>query len=893
MIRFLQINLNRCRTAQDLLWQHLREERVDVAVISEQYRDPSPSVGWSPDAAGDAAVWTADGSAEMRRRETSFVAVRWRGIVVFSVYISPNITTEEFLVTLDRLEHAVRGEARGGQQVLVAGDFNARSAEWGDRVTSGRGRAISDLCGSLDLTVLNRGSTPTFERGDAQSVIDLTMASRSLSGRVSRWRVERDRFVYSDHNVVRYDITEQGTTRPSRPPPTHRVTRWVISSFDADMFVAYLSGVTTLDGNTAARKARQLHDAIKAGCNLAMRTCRSGGGSDARPPPVHWWTPEIAELRTKCQLTRRRLQREKRRHAGAATEATIAEYRQAKKTMRNAISSSKKRCWLELCATVETDPWGKPYRIVRNKLRRPSPVTGDSAWMDRIVAELFPPAPARTESPPPTTSNETHTEPSVTFEEVTEDEVLAAAGRINGRKAPGMDGLPGVAVKAAALARPDLFRELYNRCLLEGRIPGKWKRQRLVLVSKPRKAGSSGGGTDGGADDGAPATAFRPLCMLDFDGKLFEKIIVGRLRAALERPAGAQLSDRQYGFRQGRSTLDAVNEVLAKARGAIGGPLRTAEHCVIVALDVRNAFNTASWARIIRAVQALDGVEESVVRVLRDYLRGRTLHYDTLDGCRRRAMRAGVPQGSVLGPTLWNIMYDGVLRMAMPEGTDIIAYADDLVVMARARQLRDVVATANAAVRRVQEWLEGAGLQLAANKTEAILVTRRKTIEHVSLQVGDAVVRTQRAMSYLGVTLDSRLSFREHFHHAAEKASRVQLDIARLMPNVGAPRQSARALLTTVVSSVLLYGAPVWADALKVAAYRKVMVRPYRAAMLRVACAYRTVSTDALSVITGMPPIDLLAAERKRRYVEMRAGEGGVRTGALMVGEGLAEWQRR
>ena len=67
-------------------------------------------------------------------------------------------------------------------------------------------------------------------------------------------------------------------------------------------------------------------------------------------------------------------------------------------------------------------------------------------------------------------------------------------------------------------------------------------------------------------------------------------------------------------------------------------------------------------------------------------------------------------------------------------------------------------------------------------------------------------------------------------------------------------------------NSILLYGAEIWADAMKVNKYKKRMVAVQRRGALRVACAYRTVSEEAVAVIAGTIPIDLLARERKQIY---------------------------
>ena len=83
------------------------------------------------------------------------------------------------------------------------------------------------------------------------------------------------------------------------------------------------------------------------------------------------------------------------------------------------------------------------------------------------------------------------------------------------------------------------------------------------------------------------------------------------------------------------------------------------------------------------------------------------------------------------------------------------------------------------------------------------------------------------------------------------------------MPNIGGPKHPRQAILSSVVRYVILYAAPIWADALHSnSTYGTTCRQACRAVELRVARAYRTVSRVALSVIAGIPPIDLLADER-------------------------------
>ena len=96
-----------------------------------------------------------------------------------------------------------------------------------------------------------------------------------------------------------------------------------------------------------------------------------------------------------------------------------------------------------------------------------------------------------------------------------------------------------------------------------------------------------------------------------------------------------------------------------------------------------------------------------------------------------------------------------------------------------------------------------------------------------------------------------------------DKAARVVGSLSRLMGNVGGPRSGKRRLLMSTVNAILLYGAEVWAGAMRVKKYSKGILSVQRRAALRVACAYRTVSGPGVMVVAGVIPLDLLAVERQ------------------------------
>ncbi|XP_044574034.1 uncharacterized protein LOC123258224 [Drosophila ananassae] len=110
--------------------------------------------------------------------------------------------------------------------------------------------------------------------------------------------------------------------------------------------------------------------------------------------------------------------------------------------------------------------------------------------------------------------------------------------------------------------------------------------------------------------------------------------------------------------------------------------------------------------------------------------------------------------------------------------------------------------------------------------------------------------------------LDTRLSFREHLKYAHKRASETIRALSRMLLNIRGPRQERRKLITSVVSSQILYAAPVWAEATSVRAYVRGIEADYRLCALRTSCAFRTVSDDAALVIAGLIPLRELVRER-------------------------------
>lgn len=132
-------------------------------------------------------------------------------------------------------------------------------------------------------------------------------------------------------------------------------------------------------------------------------------------------------------------------------------------------------------------------------------------------------------------------------------------------------------------------------------------------------------------------------------------------------------------------------------------------------------------------------------------------------------------------------------------------------------------------------------------------------------------------MKQLGVLLDTKLTFKEHVRQAAVKAEKKMSTLAGLMPNTKGPKSSKRKLLAGSIQSVVLHAAPVWCQALKVQNTVNPLKSIERVLGIRVSSCYRTISREAIEVISGLPPIDLLTCEclqiyESYLYISIRKG---------------------
>lgn len=181
-MQVIQFNCNHFQVAQDIAIHYMMESSIRVALLFEPYRiygfgewaashDQKSAVLCIP-SVNSRIEW------QLIQRGESFVIVKINDIVFISCYISPNIDYREYLYKIYELEYVIC--KHNNFKLVVAGDFNSRSTEWGDRIDTSRGDRLTEVVFDLSLYLCNKPGTPTCVRHQGNSVIVLTFCNKKI-----------------------------------------------------------------------------------------------------------------------------------------------------------------------------------------------------------------------------------------------------------------------------------------------------------------------------------------------------------------------------------------------------------------------------------------------------------------------------------------------------------------------------------------------------------------------------------------------------------------------------------------------------------------------------------------------------------------------------------------
>ena len=706
---------------------------------------------------------------------------------------------------------------------VIAGDLNAKHTAWNSRVCNSKGRQL--LAHSLKNDFVVAGPLdPTHHSGDLRhsaDVLDIAIY-KNMSQSIELQTLTA---LSSDHNPVKITIGDEFEVH--QPTLKHNLRRCDWEKFRDELDARVDS--------TPINTPQNIDDAV-VHLTTAIFEALDLSAPRSTPGRCSIFDLPAAIKKTIAAKNRARRQWQKYRTADLKLQYIHSE-RQLSTEIQNYRNSKWETAVGEL-KLADNSIWNMARRLTGKKEPSP-PIQGRShlACSPRDKAEVLAETLEEAFTPNPPTQNtqsvesqvkdfmDTHSPASVEasgeFDLCTAKEVVNLAAKLPNKKAPGQDDITNELIKQLSAAAGSRLVDIFNAGIRLQHFPSSWKEAKVVVFPKPGKSHRD-------------PSNYRPISLLSGLSKLFERLILNRLGAYANE--NNLFIAQQFGFRKHHS----CNHQLLRVVNQITHGFNQRKATGVVFLDVAKAFDRVWHQGLLFKLIQLK-FPQYLVNLVASYLGGRSFFVSHRgERSESRPIKAGVPQGSIIAPFLFNV-YTNDMPTDL-HGTEIALYADDAAIYSTSfdnqiigRNLQDSLAV-------LAKWYVQWRMALNTSKTTATLFERARA-RHMktaapSLTLNGEAIQWTPTSKYLGITLDTRLKWKEQIASVKIKANRKLGALYPLLRSTSMPLHLKVHLYKAAVRPVMTYASPIWSTALATRTTGK---------------ALQTVQNRALKMATGAP----------------------------------------
>jgi ribonuclease HI len=411
-------------------------------------------------------------------------------------------------------------------------------------------------------------------------------------------------------------------------------------------------------------------------------------------------------------------------------------------------------------------------------------------------------------------------------------------------KAPGPDGIRAVMLKNLPEAVIEFLAAVYKNCLVTGKIPDLWLNSKVIFIPKSNKTNME------------DPRSYRPICLSNFLFKTLEKLIQHRLENCKVYPF--KLSKNQHGFRPNCSTLTALSEFTNEVERAFSNN----QKAIAVFLDIQGAFDNMNPFKALDTLYSW-GAQKEIINMLKFYYQNRSVTATAQDQEITMYPTIGSAQGNVLSPMLWNCVFDQVAHILSKYHIKIILFADDSTLIITGHNLDMMTATLQRALNCLQNWMDSQNLQVNVAKSCTICFSRNK-MNHPNpiLFWNGLAVPNKTETTYLGVLLNSSLSWSPHLHAVTNKAKTKMITINQALGKVWGPSPKlTHWIYTGIIRPMVSYAAHIWCGSLPNHSLDKISRSLQRWALTKLGPCREKTPTAGLEIVTHTIPLHIYLQE--------------------------------
>jgi hypothetical protein len=700
-------------------------------------------------------------------------------ISLISVYKSPGtaLDTSDLDALLDVSEN-----------VIIAGDLNAKHQSWHSRVNNTAGRLLSHYSNSRPDITIAAPTSPTHYPDNPRHAPDVLDIAIMKTGRLAYQLDNLTAELSSDHSPIIIDLFHNAT-HVSPPKPSHSIN-WL-------KFEENIKAISLSPPNISSSAG--IDSAIETISNLISVTIANNTKSFA--PADH--KNDLPRHIKSAISHKRRLRSQWQRHRDPALKT---EYNRQSELVRDLLHAHREEEWHNFLGSIDNQAfgWSKLFKLNRRLLRKTpaeQPLRnsdGTLLYDPQHKAELF----ADSMENQFQTPNSSHPNDDFIYKTIfnhdnsfahrkqiffSPGEVRNVIRRLPNRKAPGPDKISNCALKHISNNAILYICKIFNGCARQEYFPNNWKLAEVIMLPKP------------GKDPKIP-TNHRPISLLNSLSKVLERLLLNRLSIYIH----PKLSPDQYGFRPQHSTslqlVNVLDDIIIKKNKR--------QKTVATLLDVEKAFDKVWHAGLIFKLITSE-VPTQLTNILKSFLLHRQFYVKTGNSSStHRPISAGVPQGSCLSPQLFAFYIND---MPLNPSAKKALFADDTLLYASGPTNISAVRNLQQQLDRVQPWFDQWRITINASKTATIFFTHKSKRNTPKIKIKGTTLDWSKQIKYLGIYIDANINFNKHVQTVIHKAKGVRHSLYPLLNRKSLlPTRVKIYIYKAYILPILTYASPAW-----------------------------------------------------------------------------------
>lgn len=368
-------------------------------------------------------------------------------------------------------------------------------------------------------------------------------------------------------------------------------------------------------------------------------------------------------------------------------------------------------------------------------------------------------------------------------------------------KNTGSTGYDGISTHILKLVSSDIspvLSHVINLSIEKGVFPERLKKTIIKPLFKK--------------NDKTDLTCYRPIALIPVLSKVFERVIYKSITLFFER--NKLFAPEQFGFRQNKTIHQAIYNFLKLAMNRVDNNLPV---CALF-MDLTKAFDFVDHKILLTKLYSY-GIRGNIHNLIESYLSDRQQCTQITKICTKskkeidyfsqnKTVRCGVPQGSVLGPLLFNIYINDLPSVT---NNQTILFADDSTVLFTKPDKNSIQDDINMTLKNIVNWLTLNKLKI--NLTKTYLMTFKNRVSRIgdlNINYDGNIIESITTTKFLGLYIDNNLKWQSHIDHLKTKISQNSYALYILAKTVG--RDTVITAYHANVSSLLRYGIIFWGN---------------------------------------------------------------------------------